>query len=387
VTEIAIAGRSLERAAQAAKEIGDMPVATVAVQVDGTDEEKLASAMAGYDLIVNAAATKAVLPAIRAAARTGAHYCDVASFGNSVKQALSLAPEAKAAGITAIIATGISPNITNLMGVHVARQLEEVAQLQLGRPLVANFQSGRELTPRQWLADPGESVVALQEFKGYITWMLRILQKNGIRTMLDCRDGQWVEVDPIRSGVDAPHLMGGTVRSYPYMSCDSFWGCVPQDLSTVSPVELYFSPFPPPLHDVLVKQALRVAEGDTDPESAVNAFYEMIGRDPQRWLTLPDDYTPMPVIWLRAVGRKEGRAARCSCWFTAPMWDVSGYLLTSIPLAVAALQILRGKVRERGILTGEKAFEPLPFLEDVAAMLPEPPPDGRLIDESFEWLE
>ena len=384
VTEIAVAGRSAERAEQAAGKIGEK---AVAVEVDGTDEERLASVVAGYDLIVNAASRKAVLPAIQAAIRTGAHYCDVASFGDLVEQVLSLAPEAKAAGITAIIATGISPNITNLMGVHVARQLEEVEQIQLGRPLVANFQSGRELTPRQWLANPEESYVALQEFKGYITWMLQILQKNGIRTMLDYRDGRWVEVDPIRSGVDTPYLTGGTITAYPYMSCDSFWGAVPHDLSKVPPVELYFSPFPPPLHDVLVEQALRVAEGDIDPESTVNAFYEMIRRDPHRWLTLSDDYTPVPVIWVRAVGRQEGRAARYSCWFTAPMWDVSGYLLTSIPLVVAALRILRGEVQERGVLTAEKAFEPLSFLDEVAAMLPEPLPDGRMIDESFEWLE
>jgi hypothetical protein len=92
-------------------------------------------------------------------------------------------------------------------------------------------------------------------------------------------------------------------------------------------------------------------------------------------------------MWVRAVGRKAGRAARCSCWFTAPVWDVGGYFLTSVPLVVATLQILRGEIRERGVMTAEKAFDPLPFFDQVVALLPDPPPDGKLIDESFEWLD
>jgi len=384
VTEIAVAGRSLERAEKAAGEIGEK---AIAVHADGTDEQKLTSLLAGYDIIVNAAAGKVVLPAIRAAMHTGAHYCDAATFGDFVEQVLQLSAEAEAAGITAIVANGISPCISNLMGVHVARQMDEVEQLQLGRADIFDFGSGRELTPRQWLEDPKESLAALHEFRRFIAWVLQILQKNGIRTVLDYQDGQWVEVDPIKSGTDVPDLESGTVTSYPYVTCDSLWGDLPRDLSTVSPVEVWFSPLPPQLHAVLREQALRMLEEHIDADTAINSFYDRADSDPHRWLTLPDDYTPFPKMWARAVGRKEGRAARCSCWFTAPMWDVGGYFLTSVALAVAALKILRGEIRERGVMHAETAFDPLPFLDEVVSLIPDPPPDGRLIDESFEWLE
>jgi hypothetical protein len=68
------------------------------------------------------------------------------------------------------------------------------------------------------------------------------------------------------------------------------------------------------------------------------------------------------------------------------MWNVGEYLLTSVALAIAVRKILRGEIRERGVMHAETAFEPLPFFDEVVAVLPEPPPDGRLIDESFEWL-
>ncbi|MEE9175005.1 MAG: hypothetical protein V3U19_02405, partial [Thermodesulfobacteriota bacterium] len=106
-----------------------------------------------------------------------------------------------------------------------------------------------------------------------------------------------------------------------------------------------------------------------------------------RWLTLPDDFVPIPNMWGRAVGRQEGRAARCSCWVTAPMWNVGVYFLTSVALAVAVRKILRGEIRERGVMTAETAFEPLSFLDEVASLIPDSLPDGKLIDESFEWLE
>ena len=384
VTEIAIAGRSIERAEKMATEIGKK---AIAVHVDGTDEEKLTALLAGYDIIMNAAAAKAVLPAIRASIRTGVHYCDAASFGDFVEQVLKLSSEARAAGITAIVANGISPCISNLMGVHVARQMDEVEQLQLGRACIFDFQSGRELTPRQWLEDPKESLAALHEFRPFISWMLQILQKNGLRAALDYQDGQWVEVDPIRSGTDVPHLESGTVTSYPHMSCDTFWGTLPRDLSKTSPMEIWLSPLPPQLHAVLRDQALRMLEENIDPDIAINSFYNTADSDPQRWLTLPDDYTPVPVMWARAVGRKEGRAARCSCWFTAPMWEVGGYLLTSVPLAVAVLKILRGEIRERGVMAAEKTFDPLPFLDEVAFLISDSLPDGKMLGESFEWLE
>ncbi len=383
VTEIAIAGRSLERAEKAATEIGEK---AVAVHADGTDERELTSLLAGYDIIMNAATNKAVLPTIRAAIRTGTHYCDVA-HGIVVEQALQFASEAKAAGIISIVANGIGPGISNLMGVHVARQLEEVEQLQLGFPGIFNWQSGRELTPRQWLKDPKESLATLHEFRPFIAMMLQIVQKNGIRTVLDYQDGRWVEMDPIRSGLEVPLPQGGTITSYPYASINPLFGSLPRDLSTVSPVEMYFSPLPPQLHDMLREHALRVLEGNIDSDTATNSFYDTVESDPHRWLTLPDDFVSIPEMWVRAVGCKEGRAACCSCWFTAPMWNVGGWFLTSVALAVAVRKILRGEIRERGVMTAETAFEPQSFFDEVATVLPEYLPDGKLIGESFEWLE
>jgi hypothetical protein len=384
ITEIAVAGRNLERAEAAAAEIG--PKAT-AVRVDGIDEGALTSLLECYDIIANAAYGDTVLPAIRAAIGAGKPYCDVASFGDFVNQVQELNTEAEAAGITAVIANGISPCISNLIGVHVARQLEHVEQLQIGRADLFSFETAREFTPRQWHEDPEESLAAFPEFRSLFALYLGRLEKEEVRTVLDFQDGRWTERDPIKNGVDVSLTQGGTTTAYPFFSGNDFWGMLPRDRAPVPPMEMWFSPLPPQLDDVLRTLGTQVIKGESDAETALNAFYDTIERDPQRWLTLQGELPSITKMWVRAVGHKAGRAARCSCWFTAPMWNVGGWFLTSVALAAAVRKMLRGEIQERGIMHAEKAFQPQSYFDEVVALLPEPPSDGKLIGESFEWLE
>jgi len=383
VTEITIAGRNLDRAEKAATVIGEK---ATAIQVDGTDVQKLTSLSQGYDIIMNTTDNAVVLPAIQAAIHNRINYCDI-SWGEFIDQPLQLASQAKAANTTGIVANGISPCISNLMGVHVARQLDDVDQLQIGRSDIFNFENGQDLTPNQWHEDPKESLTALYEFKPFIAWMLQRLQENGARTVLDFQDDRWLEVDPIKKGLEIPKPTGDNDRSYPYGSGDDFFGVLPKDLSKISPVEIWFSPFPPQLHAVLREQSLRVLEDKVEYEDAVNAFFDTIEIDPDKWLTLPENFEQKTKMWVRAVGQKDGRAARSSCWFIPHMWNVGGYFLTSVALVAAVRKILRGETVEPGIFTAEKAFEPQTFFDEVVAILPEFPSDGRLINESFEWLQ
>ena len=223
VTKIAVAGRNLEHAENASSKIGEK---AIAIYTDGTDDQELRSLIKGYDIIMNTASNEVVLPSIRAAIHNGIPYCDI-SWGEILDQALQLASEAKATGITAIVANGISPCISNLMGVHVASKLEEINQLQIGRAELFNFENGRELTPDQWLKDPTESLTTLNEFKPHLEWMYQRLQEDGARTIIDYYNGRWMEVDPISKGLEIPLPQGGTITSYPFGAVMISLGCCP----------------------------------------------------------------------------------------------------------------------------------------------------------------
>ena len=130
-----------------------------------------------------------------------------------------------------------------------------------------------------------------------------------------------------------------------------------------------------------------MSAGEVDAETAVSSLFETVESDPDRWLTLPDDFVPLPLDWVAAVGRKEGRAARYNCWLAPDVCtERNGLFLTSVRLVVAALRILRGEMLERGVMHAETTFGPMPFFDEVAPLLPDAPSNGRLIDESLQWL-
>jgi hypothetical protein len=272
------------------------------------------------------------------------------------------------------------------MGVHAADQLDVTEQLQSGRAWV--FQGARSLTPQGWLKNPSENLVVLQEFKDFLEWMLQVAQETESRMARAYQEGRWVDVDPLMSGLQAPLPQGGTVTAYPYGSYDPLFDSLPQDLARAQPVEVWFTPFPRQLHDLFREQALRVTAGDADSATALGSFYKTVENDADQWLTVTEGFVAFSPDWVTAIGCKGGRAARFNCWLAPALWnEQSAWYLTSVPLAVAVLRILSGETRERGVMTAEKAFEPQSFFDKVVDLMPEPPPDGKLIGESFEWLE
>jgi hypothetical protein len=56
-------------------------------------------------------------------------------------------------------------------------------------------------------------------------------------------------------------------------------------------------------------------------------------------------------------------------------------------LAVAILKILSGEIQKKGIMDAESAFEPQSFFDELGKVLPEPPPNGTAVADSFEWLD
>src|SRR5207247_10775384 len=80
----------------------------------------------------------------------------------------------------------------------------------------------------------------------------------------------------------------------------------------------------------------------------------------------------------RVKGRRQVRTLRLSAGpWESPVGPPTG----------AALRILPGKVRDRGVLPPEAAFEPLRFLEEAARAGPGRPGPGRLLNESREPLK
>ena len=81
-------------------------------------------------------------------------------------------------------------------------------------------------------------------------------------------------MNPIDQGLTVPTPQNGTISSCPYFSGDPLFPTLPTGLSKASPVELDFNPLPPPLQELLRKQALSVIKQEIDSDTATVSFFE-----------------------------------------------------------------------------------------------------------------
>jgi lysine 6-dehydrogenase len=100
------------------------------VTVDASDERSVAAAIAGCDAMVNATQHFWNLTVMHAAAQAGVHYTDMGGLFHVTKQQVELDDEFKAAGVTAVIAMGGAPGVTNILARYGAERLDTVEEAQ-----------------------------------------------------------------------------------------------------------------------------------------------------------------------------------------------------------------------------------------------------------------
>src|SRR2546428_11663120 len=136
--EIVIADADFPKAQALADELGSGRVR--ASQIDVSDEDALAKALQGFDVVANATTYHFGLIATRAAIRAKTNYLDLGGLFNTPKQ-LELDEEARKAGVTICLGCGATPGVTNLMTRHAADQLGQVGEVHIA------FASFRSIAP------------------------------------------------------------------------------------------------------------------------------------------------------------------------------------------------------------------------------------------------
>jgi saccharopine dehydrogenase (NAD+, L-lysine-forming) len=367
VSQVAIAGRDLRLAKQAAVEIGPK---AIAIEVDATDEVRLASLARGYDLVVNTAGPdfRVALPVTRAAISAGVHCCDIAADGPSLERVLALDGKAQKAGVTIVTGIGHIPGTSNLMMQHAANQLDTVTDLQL----CVWWQLTREETDLFGDADAMRKTGRINaSWQTVLTWVA-----GRVRTY---RGGRLVEVDPFEEATEvALPMNGGTVRAIPIGSTEPI--TFPRRIPALRSVSVLMALLPPQLNELLRVQSQRIASGKSDVATATMAFLDAIAAEPDRWLQsrtkVPTDFGMMAT----ATGTRGNQTLRYSCWPAGPWESTVG------PLTTAALRILHGNVRTRGVSAPEAIFEPIPFLEEAAQVGLKSNDPGRLLRDTEEVL-
>ena len=96
--------------------------------VDARDRESVTAAIAGCDAMVNATQHFWNIDVMHAAAAAGVHYTDMGGLFHVTKQQVELTGEFEKAGVTAVIAMGGAPGVTNILAKYGAERLDVVEE-------------------------------------------------------------------------------------------------------------------------------------------------------------------------------------------------------------------------------------------------------------------
>ena len=145
VDSVVIGDVDLSRAEALAKEIGSRKVEVT--NVDATDNRRLVLALKGCSVLVNAVWYEYNVAVMKAAIEAGVHYNDLGGLFHVTRKQIELDPDAKRAGITAVLGGGESPGISNVMCAASAREMDSVEEVRIRV-------GGREMTASEKLLFP-----------------------------------------------------------------------------------------------------------------------------------------------------------------------------------------------------------------------------------------
>lgn len=133
--EITIAGRSRGAKLPAwVEEEGNTAQKMRAIALDLTNKEELKKAIASHNLAIHCAGPFRYrdTSVLQACIELGVNYIDVSDDSSFVRLALAQKKAAEAAGVTAIVSTGVFPGISNSMALQGVEQLDSADSIKIG---------------------------------------------------------------------------------------------------------------------------------------------------------------------------------------------------------------------------------------------------------------
>jgi saccharopine dehydrogenase-like NADP-dependent oxidoreductase len=181
--EITITSRNAEAAIAASQHIGPQ---VRSLSLDLADKDKLRQAIASSNLVIHCAGPFHYRDTnvLKTCIETGVNYLDVSDHRSYTRKALALCPAAAAAGVTAIVNTGVFPGISNSMVRQGVEKLDQPERIHLSYLVAGSGGAGVTVMRTTFLG--------LQ--KPFTAWI----------------DGKWTEIKPYsdREAVDFPAPYG-----------------------------------------------------------------------------------------------------------------------------------------------------------------------------------
>ena len=339
-----------------------------AVQIDITEKEKLINLMSSHDVVINTVGPffKFEVPILEAVIEAKKPFLDICDDWKPTLDALEMDEKAKSAGITAVIGIGASPGITNILAVQACSKLDEVDELITAWGLDIDIKAGRK--PKYFIK-PDKLMKRLGKKQDKPNAAIQHLLYETVEKIPIFKDGKMIEIDPLIE----------TEERYDFPGYKDMYTCYighPEPVTLSRTIKanaisnvMYIGEM---ATNVVREYSKKIQDKELSIEEATIAlnkeYVEMEKRVYSGEKEVLEEYVGgPPTLSVIATGTKNGKRKKVGVALgREPYGEMAG--VTSIPLGIATIMLIEGKITKKGILTPEEAFKdnPMEFFNRIA---------------------
>jgi len=359
VSSITIADKSYERANHFVDLVGSDKLTVL--EIDVTEKTKLIELISSHDLVMNTVGPyyKFATTILDAVIEAKKPYVDICDDWKPTLDLLDMNDKVKKAGITALIGIGASPGITNLMAVMACSKLDEVDDLITAWGYGVGERVGNK--PKYFI-EPRKYYKKFKDMPAIANAATMHLFYETVENIPTFRDGKIIE---IKSLTDAePLQFPGFKDTYVCHIGHPEPVTLPRVLNANSVSNLMY--MGKTITDIVRKYTQQITDKKLTVSEASIKFGEEV-RTLNRNEDVIKEFIGMPPgLSVIATGTKDGTRRKVAIANNrVPYGAMAG--VTSVPLAIAVVMILKGEIKEKGVLTPEEAIlEPMEFFNKYA---------------------
>ncbi len=351
VSEVVLAGRSLNKAQEIAEEIDNKKISIA--QFDATKYDTIVEAIKDSSVAINAVQYYYNIDIMKASLEANAHYLDLGGLFHTTLKQMELSEKFKKAGLTAVLGIGECPGITNVMARHAVDRLDSVESI-LVRDTWIDFTEG------------GPPFV--------VTWSLSTLFDEMTMPAMIFENGQYKEVPALSSKetMTFPEPFGTQDQ---YHTIHSEAATFPKSFQEKGIRNVNWKEGGPGFLDIKMfvdaglatEEPVNVKGMKISPRqfllSLLNARNLM---GPPKGVT-PDDWEVTRII---AIGKKKGDKVSYtmdSIFRSNKEWRATaGEVAVGVPASIAAQMLAKGEIDMKGAIPPEVCIEPTLFMSELA---------------------
>lgn len=337
-----------------------------AVQIDINEKDKLLDIMASHDIVINTVGPfyRFEVPIIEAVIKAKKPFLDICDDWKPSLDALEFDQKAREAGITAVIGIGASPGITNILAVHACSKLDEIDELITAWGVAVEIKSGRK--PKYFIR-PQKLAKKLGKTERKPNAAMMHLLYETIEKVPTFKNGERVEIEPLTE--TEPFDFPGYKSMYAVNIGHPEPVTLPRTIkaNNISNV-MYIGKT---ATDITRKYSQKIKNNEMSIEEATLGLtreWRDLNKKVFQNQNLAEEYMGgPPTLSVIATGTKDGKRKKIGVALALePFGAMAG--VTSVPLGIATIMVIEGKIKKKGILTPEEAFKdnPMDFFNGIA---------------------